>query len=225
MTYPTWATPERRAELVKLWAKYGNRCLKGHLNCPDLSHYRHEVNKAIVVGKAVQAPIYDRGGNDTGKRYPSFTHRKVVDTHTEWVGGIYFIEEDGAIADWKADDRARSSDLWKLERRRMHVLYPHIHKRGQFDAIARDEYLAKRAVFEIVGIGISAFTFKRIAEVHIPSLKATLWVDLTGIEVDKSKSSRKLARFNRGAVPKQIEDRMVKRCRKAVERYLENPQS
>ena len=36
---PKWVTPTRKAQLVKLWAQYGNRCLKGHRVSPEPDHY------------------------------------------------------------------------------------------------------------------------------------------------------------------------------------------
>ena len=122
---------------------------------------------------------------------------------------------------WKCDDRGERSYLWKLERRRLHALHPRISKRGPFDSIRREQYLAERPIFHIVAIGVNAFTQRRVAQVVIPDLEATLWVDISGISREVSKSKlRKLARYRRGAVPKELVDQIHLRCRRAVEQRL-----
>ena len=67
---------------------------------------------------------------------------------------------------WKGDDRGERSFLWELEKRRLHALRPRITKRGQFDSIRREQYLAERPIFQIVAIGVNAFTQRRVAQVH-----------------------------------------------------------
>ncbi len=120
---------------------------------------------------------------------------------------------------WQDEDRDERSYLWKLEKRWLHRLYPQIRRRGPWDSIRMEQYLADRPIFEIVAIGVSALTFKRMAEVRIPALKATLWVDLSHLELSKNKL-RKLARYKKGAVPKELQDQIENRCRQAVQRYL-----
>ena len=128
------------------------------------------------------------------------------------------IEEQ--ISFWKADDREARSFLWKLEKRRLHAT-PRIRKRGPFDSIRREQYLAERPTFQIVAIGVNAFTQRRVAQVQIAGLEATLWVDISGIPLEVSKSKlRKLARYKRGAVPKALVEQIYLRCRRAVEQRL-----
>lgn len=210
MTYPQWATPERRAYMDKLQVLLlSGRCSYGEVLCPVLERFRQAVREKIGEPNA---PVWImRAALATPKVLARFP---IADLHhlPPWLA-------KELEAYWKADDRDKRSYLLKLEKRRMHALSPQITKRGEWDSIRREQYLANREVFEIVAIGISALTFKRVAQVRIPSLKATLWVDLTRIEVNKSKS-RKLARYKRGAAPKEMESRIVERCRKAVERCL-----
>ena len=143
------------------------------------------------------------------KPVPKRFRQHLYEFHSEWL-----------IEYWKEDDRDMRAYLWKLERKHLHALPPITH-RGQFDSIRRDEFLAERPVFRIVGIGVSAFTQRRIAQVEIPDLHTTIWVDLSGVALKTSKNKlRKLARYNRGAVPKGLVDDIDTRCRKAVERYL-----
>jgi hypothetical protein len=126
------------------------------------------------------------------------------------------IEE--VIAAWKADDRARRSQLGKLEKRRLHAM-PQIYKRGPFGTLEREQFLANRPQFEIVGIGVSPFTQHRIAQVVIPGLHRTVWVDLHGVKLSKNKL-HKLARYKRGSVPKELVSQIEARVRQQVARFL-----
>jgi hypothetical protein len=122
------------------------------------------------------------------------------------------IEE--VIEAWKAEDRATQSQLWQLEQRKLHAL-PQIRKRGPFGTIDREIYHAGRPLYRIVGMGVSAFSQHRIAQVEIPGLRCSIWVDLHGIRVGKDKL-HKLVRYQRGAVPKQIAGEIEKRVLQAV---------
>jgi hypothetical protein len=80
MTTPRWATAVRKARLVLLWHRYGNRCLQGHRTCPDPSHYL----------------LVDGSGR---------THLlRLYDVKSE--GAIrYWVSDDAAqrMAEWKAE--------------------------------------------------------------------------------------------------------------------------
>ncbi|KKM98472.1 hypothetical protein LCGC14_1157780, partial [marine sediment metagenome] len=93
-----------------------------------------------------------------------------------------------------------------------------IWQRGPFDTIRREIFLSERPVFEIVGIGVNAFTQHRVAQVNIPGLKVTRWVDLSGMKTEglSKNQLRKLARYKRGAIPKGMVAQMEARVRKAV---------
>ncbi len=116
---------------------------------------------------------------------------------------------------WKEDDRDERSYLWRLEKRRMHANPRKLGKRGgPYDSIHRDQLHAERPVFEIVGIGVSAFSQHRVAKVNIPELHKTVWIDLSGVSLSKNKL-RKLARRG-GKVPEEIHDVVTREVR----RYL-----
>ena len=102
---------------------------------------------------------------------------------------------------WKEDDRDERSYLWRLEKRRLHAM-PRIKRRGPWDSIRLEQFLSQRPVFEIAGIGVSAFTQHRVAKVRIPELHKTVWIDLSGVSLSKNKL-RKLARRG-GKVPEEI---------------------
>ena len=126
---------------------------------------------------------------------------------------------------WKAQDREERGIAWTIEKRRLHR-GPNPGRRplrrGPFDSIAREEYLANRPLWEIVAIGVGAFSHRRIALVKIPSLKASLWVEIRGkLNISKNKL-KKLARYHRGAIPKGLVDQMEEQVEQAVKRFLGN---
>ena len=143
-----------------------------------------------------------------------------------------FYEEDGrvvpanneavelAIYIWKALDREEREEAWRREKRRLHSL-PEILKRGPFDSIAREEYLADRPLWRIEAVGVGPFTFRRVARVEIPALKKVLWVDLAGVDEHLSKNARrKLVRYRQGKHPTELEESVSARCARAVRQYL-----
>ena len=209
MEYPQWATPERRAFLAELAQR---RCAKGETPCP-------------VWQRFVQA-IVDRIGPPSQNAW-AWVMRAALATpkvlaamplEDRYHVSSWVIQE--LMAFWKAYDREERERLWKREQRRLHAA-PQLRKRGEFDSIRRAEYLAHRPVWRIVGIGLSPFTFKRVAQVEIPGLKRTIWVDLSGIKLENGKSKlRKLARYKRGAVPKGIVSQIETRIAQAVARFF-----
>lgn len=133
-------------------------------------------------------------------------------------GLCYLTAEDYLIDFWIAEDRIARAQAWKQEQRRLHAA-PRLTRRGPFDTIARDEYLAKRPIFKIVDIGVGAFTFQRVAQVEIPGLRLTTWVDLSGLKLSKNKR-HKLIRYGRGKAPKEIAQQIEDRVKAQVERLL-----
>lgn len=120
---------------------------------------------------------------------------------------------------WKADDRDARSYLLKLEKRRLHAL-PRIRHRGEFDSIARDEYLSKRPVWEIVAIGVNPFTHGRVAKVAVHATHGVLWVDLSGIKKPSENQKRKYVRYGKGVAPRSIQEQIEDRVSRAVSHYL-----
>ena len=153
--------------------------------------------------------------------YITYKTLEVAEVIWEWFQGQYFSTSEEVIAAWKADDRVARERLWRLEQRRLHAA-PQLRKRGEFDSIRREQYLADRPVWHIVGIGLNAFTQKRVAQVEIPGLKKVIWVDLAGIKLGVSENKlRKLARYKAGAIPKALVSQMESRIAKVVARFLQ----
>ena len=207
MENPKWATPERRAFLAELAQR---RCAKGEAACPVWQRFLlaivdriglPDANKEAWVMRAALATPQVLAAWPLGDRYHV----------SSWV-----IQE--LIAFWKAYDRAERERLWKLEQRRLHAA-PQLRKRGEFDTIRREQYLAERPLWRIVAIGLNAFTQKRTAQVELPGLKRTIWVDLSGIKLEGAKS-KKLARYKRGSLPKGLVAQVDARVAQAVSRFF-----
>jgi len=127
----------------------------------------------------------------------------------------YPVVSEDIIELWKADDREERSHLHKIEQKRMHRA-PRIWKRGEFDSIRREQWLADRPQFNLLAIGISPWNMHRMAKVEIPDFEKVIWVDISRVKLTKNKlhNITRLARHSRG-VPPEIYDQVVK----AIRRY------
>jgi len=123
---------------------------------------------------------------------------------------------------WKADDREARAYLLKLEKRWLHGL-PGIYHRGEYDSISKSEGMAKRPLWTIVQMGVSAFTMARAAKVYIPGLREYIWVDLSGVGKPSRNQKRRYYRYGIGKAPLSMAEAIEDRCSQAVKRYLETP--
>ncbi|MBI4288978.1 MAG: hypothetical protein HY671_11190 [Chloroflexi bacterium] len=214
---PLWATPERQAQLVKLWEQHGNRCLQGHLNCPDMGHYLRQTQKLEIAAREVTLVCEE--GPAKGVEFRTFGVKRFIVPTEEWIGGVYFLKEEDAIAYWKAEDRDRRAFLHRKEQRQLHAL-PDITHRGQFDSIARDEFMMKRPLWEIAAYGVNPLTLEKVARVIIHGTHETLWVDLSGLKKPSKNQKHKYARYGEGEAPRTIREQIEDRVSQAVSRYL-----
>jgi len=123
----------------------------------------------------------------------------------------YHIFIEDCISEWIADDKARSLDEWKAERRIMHSLgerrYP---IRGQFSSISKDIFFEKQPLYYVLGLGISGLIYKPFAKVRLSSSFMVLYIDLGDTLKDMSKSRRrKVIRYGKG-IPIETERRIEK---------------
>ncbi len=216
MNQPLWATPERQRVLDVLKRNlFAGRCTYGHTNCTAMRKIQQgivdkiglpdEDNPFIWIMRAslIAHTVQNSMTRDELRHLPQWTSAEL----TEY---------------WKADDRDARSYQLKLSRRYMHAL-PGIYHRGRYDSIAKSEELAKRPLWHIVEMGISAFTMARTAKVFIPGLKATIWVDLQGIKQATKNTKRRWVRYGKGKAPESIQEQIESRCSQAVKRYLDAP--
>lgn len=197
---PKWVTPTRKAQLVKLWAQYGNRCLKGHRVCPDRSHYVQPITAlqlAWVPDRMAPAqrpdgtPIRDSDGNPI--RYMRYKQVSGTVKVAETTLRLYEQVEDEVIRHWVSDDASRRMAEWKAEQVRLHgVPDRHFHQ-GEFDNIRRENFLAEQPPYYIEALTPDALTFRPVALVRIPSTGVHLFVELGEALQRISKRARRRA--------------------------------
>ena len=197
---PKWVTPTRKAQLVKLWAQYGNRCLKGHRVCPDRSHYVQPITalqEAWVPDRMAPAqrpdgtPIRDSHGNPISyMRYKQVSGTvKVAETTLR----LYEQVEEEVIRHWVSDDASRRTAEWKADQARLHRAPDQHFHQGEFDNIRREKFLAEQPPYYIEALTPNALTFRPVALVRIPSTGVHLFVELGEALQRVSKSARRKA--------------------------------
>jgi hypothetical protein len=217
---PKWATPARKAQLVRLFQQYGNKCLHGHPVCPDPEHYvvHREVGVLAWEPRVETArhrdgePIRDRDGNAI--TYTVLKPRVVSQTRTEGVSRLFDLKAEEAIRYWVSDDVSQRAAQWREEQRRMHRDQRRI-RQGRFDTVSREQFLASQPSYYIEALGVDALTFRAVAKVRIPSTGIRIFVDVGDAVHKASKSARRKAARYGTPLPKTVDDV----AQKAVEEW------
>jgi hypothetical protein len=121
----------------------------------------------------------------------------------------------GIIDSWKAEDRERRAYEWQLEQQQIidgtYGVYG-----SSFDPVARDVFVNSRPEYYLVALGVSPFTYKRVALVRIPSTFMHLFVDVGDAVQEVSKNARRKAlrhgKIRSGALMAKIDES----CKAAV---------
>lgn len=216
MTLPLWSTPERQAHLVRLFEKHGNECLQGHPVCPDPAHYvGHDMKMQWQAVESWKACV-DSDGIKTGQEIQVWGKRRVA-VYEPILQRLYNKIAEAAIDSWKAEDRERRNFEWKLEQRHIQD-GTYGRYGGSFDPVARDVYVNSRPEYYLVGLGVSPFTYKRVACIRIPSTSIHLFVDIPGppIQEISKNAKRKAARYGKHSVAYQTRERLDDMCKLAV---------
>ncbi len=189
MEYPLWATPQRRAILVRLFQQSGGFCVHGHKPCPDpLHHFEFWIDGEDVVAEVTEyitEPMPFKG-SETGFVMNAKTPVKVFRK----------IHIPGLIDQWKQEDREKAQALWKREQQELTQAPDHKGWGRRFDPVEKELFLLARPPYYAHGIGISGLTFKRVAKIRIPSTYIHLFV-----EVPKKQSlnaRRRAQRYGKG---------------------------
>jgi len=222
---PKWATNERQAQLLDLWAKYGNRCLLGHTACDDFQHYVYHRPKPLFGIKPKPIKCVDRYGNpildNNGQPLWTVEYKLIPDwvTNPEVIR-LYDLRLSEVIGDWIAEDKQAKAYERKAISRLLHTI-PEVGKlRGQFNAISRDIYHESQPTYFIECLGISGLTFKPFAKVRIASSYTRLLVDLQAPLARVSKNrKRKFIRYGKG-LPIEVEKQVELMCNRAIAHYL-----
>jgi hypothetical protein len=222
---PKWATNERQAQLLALWAKYGNRCLLGHTACDDFEHYIYHKPKPLFGIKPKPIKCVDRYGNpildNNGQPLWTVEYELIPDwVTTPEVIRLYDLKLAEVIGDWIAEDRQAKAYERKAISRLLHTLSEVGALRGQFNAISRDIYHESQPTYFIECLGISGLTFKPFAKVRIASSYVRLHVDLKAPLANVSKNrKRKYLRYGKG-LPIGVQKEVELTCNKAIAHYL-----
>jgi len=106
----------------------------------------------------------------------------------------YTLYIEYLIHDWKALDRDLRLADWQTEREAMHRLpqrkYP---LEGRFNATSRDIYAESQPLFFLEGQAVSGVTLKPFVKARVASSYIRLYVDISGILRQVSKSKRRKA--------------------------------
>lgn len=195
---PKWATPSRQRHLLRLWAKYGNRCSQGHYLCLDREHYLRTRTRVVTI--AVPAP---KGVEDkrTGLLKPGVflmlwkpkvvvESRKVLTFMGAYGSPLYEEKAEEYIRYWVEDDRAQRDAEWRRQRVTLHHVPDARFRQGQFDTIRREQFLEAQPPYYLEATGIDALTYRPIAKVRIPSTPIRLFVDIDEALQGTSKNKR-----------------------------------
>jgi len=223
---PKWATNERQAQTLDLWAKYGNRCLLGHTACDDFEHYIYRKPKPLFGIKPKPIKCVDRYGNpildNNGQPLWTVEYKLIPD----WVKSppelirLYDLRLAEVIEDWVREDKQAKAYERRAISRMLHSI-PEVGKlRGEFNAISRDIYHESQPTYFIECLGISGLTFKPFAKVRIASTYTRLLVDLKAPLTSVSKNrKRKFIRYGKG-LPIEVQREVELTCNKAIAHYL-----
>jgi hypothetical protein len=222
---PKWATNERQAQLLDLWAKYGNRCLLGHTACDDFQHYVYHRPKPLFGIKPKPIKCVDRYGNPILDKNGQPLWTVEYKTIPHWVSNpevirLYDLRLAEVIGDWIAEDKQAKAYERTAISRMLHSI-PEVGKlRGEFNAISRDIYHESQPIYFIECLGISGLTFNPFAKVRIASSYVRLHVDLKAPLANVSKNrKRKYIRYGKG-LPIEVQRDVELTCNKAIAHYL-----
>ena len=224
---PKWASPERQAQLVKLWAEYGNECLLGHTNCQELAHYIRELPIKAEYPHIIVKETVCRDRNDNILRYPdgspmmavSYTCKPFYHKQLESIR-LYELKEREVIADWIKEDRQARVYLNRVMSRSLHLLPEVGSVRGSFNAISRDIYHDGQPQYFVEALGISGVTLRPFAKIRIASSYTRLHVDISQPLKTLSKNrKRKFIRYSK-PLPVAVEVDIQELCNLAIAKYL-----
>ena len=222
---PKWTSSERQAQLVRLWVKYGNKCLQGHTTCANPGHYVYLKPKAVTFAIPDLVECRDRDGNPIRDKEGNqiyitrYLEGKGVVYKAE-VCRLYDFQSKLMIAYWTSDDRDAKSYLLRIQKQALHRFGERGSLRGRFSAISRTIFADNQPLFYFEAIGISGLTFKPFAKVRLASSFLHLHIDLGDtLKATSKNKKRKAIRYGK-ALPIPVQKEVDSLCAKAVTKYL-----
>jgi len=229
MTTPRWATAERKARLVQLWHRYGNRCLQGHRTCPDPTHYVLRTPKAVhpdgtprlarVPDRMQRAERPDGSLILDSKGQPIYyqTYKLVPAPTTELsLERLYDVKSEEAIRYWVSDDAAQRMAQWRVERERIHR-DQRVFRQGEFDSLRRQIYRENQPPYTIVALTVDSLTFRPVALVRISSTSMCLFVDVGDVIQRGYRKPRRKAIRHGHILPRGTEEAVAALVQGAVD--------
>jgi len=227
--------PERKAFIIALWHKYGNKCRLGHVNCPNETHFLRMKSKVVLSVKKVKfvdivnlntcKPILDKVGDpcfnkvlDVKKSIVQYQSLPVIieDDVERWATD-YDIIKDNLKVIWIQADRAETVSQYQAEYAIRHKISDRLPLRGHFCGIAKDIYYDSLAVYKIEYFGMDN-GFRPFVKIHINNTGSEIFIDLSKTLFGMSKNRRhKILRYaNNGKIDGLIDLAILK----AVNGYL-----
>jgi hypothetical protein len=225
MAQAKWVTPERQRQLALLFSTYGNKCLKGHPCCPELEHYLESVPKLLSYPIVKQVACVDRYGNTLRDSEGNTLYTQSYGVgysvvRRERLNTLYDKVIDEVVKDWAEEDTVANRYQRELENKRLHSLNERGRLRGHFNSISRSIYFDNQPMFELLGLGIDALTFKPFAKIRLASSIVALHVDISEALKPLSKCKRRKAIRYRKPLPNTILAAVTEVASKAVSKYL-----
>lgn len=208
MPLPKWCTPERREYLIRLWYKVGNACLKGHPNCPELSHYAYAQDTGVLVAVPTRRAL---DGVDGVRRIIDAYDIQLKTLRAYVPLRLYDYLSNQVIEDWKAQDRELRRAEIQEESRNMHRLTTRMKNNAQFNA---DGFYQDQPLYYKEGFGLSPMSLKPFVKVRIASSFQYLFVELDrgifrGLSQHKRKKLLKYGHPLPDNIVKRIDDRVA----------------
>ena len=169
-TQPQWATPVRRAHLIRLFGTTKMVDAPYELKGFCLDDHCHKLGAAGFLPPECSTCFMCR-----------FNYEN-------------YIEE--IIGYWKSEDKIDDAVLWRLEQKLLHAAPL---KRGrwgsQFDPVSKDQFFSNRQPFYLEATGISGLTFTRVAKIRIAGTQTRLFVEVPRTRGLSKNAKRKLQRY------------------------------
>ena len=208
---PSWWSNQRGAILAQASLAAGGRCKYGHYPCSGLenpSHWIEWETKAHIRSTPVRKEgVHYQTGKPTGVYVTSWKPEVVISYEPRLTGKLELVQE-ALIGSW------RQADLALARLARQTTPTGELGRFGsRFDPVSRDQFMAQRPDYYLVGHGVSAWTKKRVVVVRIPSTFIYLFIDLSATRLSKN-ARHKIVRYGKWpAVPVDAsltEDKLIR---------------
>lgn len=226
---PKWVNPTRQAELVKLFGRFGNRCLLGHLNCPIKDHYKHVKQIDAVYSIPQLVPCEDTHGNKLKDSQGNQLYNTIFKVKHSAINRVslkmlYDVVTNERVHEWVLEDNQVNRDEHKARHKTtdrrypVRVLIPENGK-GKLSGVSKDIEYDSQPLFYFEGLGFNALTFRPFAKVRLGYNFMRLHVDIGDCLKSLSKHKRRKA-IRQGIIPSAIEQAIYQSCWLAVQDYL-----